>query len=98
MYIDRLLSDILKNNKKSVLILGPRQTGKSTLIKQLEPDLEINLADEETFVRFLSDPGLIKSMLGDAKTIFIDEVQRLPSLLNTIQSVMDSKRSPRFLL
>ncbi|HLD74444.1 MAG TPA: ATP-binding protein [Bdellovibrionota bacterium] len=98
MYIDRLLSDILKNNKKSVLILGPRQTGKSTLIKTLAPELEINLADEETFVRFLSDPGLMKSILGNAKSVFIDEVQRLPSLLNTIQSIIDSAHSPRFIL
>lgn len=84
MYIERLLAHALKNNRKSVLVLGPRQTGKSTLIKKLNPELEINLADEETFVRFLSDPSLIKNMLGNAKTIFIDEVQRLPSLLNTI--------------
>lgn len=98
MYIERLLSSALKNNRKSVLILGPRQTGKSTLIKKLSPELEINLADEETFVRFLSDPGLIKSMLGNMKSVFIDEVQRLPSLLNTVQSIMDSKDPPRFIL
>jgi len=98
MYIDRLLSILLKDNRKSVLILGPRQTGKSTLIKKLNPDLEINLADEETFVRFLSDPALIKNMLGNAKSVFVDEVQRLPSLLNTIQGILDSKHPPRFIL
>lgn len=80
--------------KSSILLLGPRQTGKSTLIKDLKPALEINLANERTFIEFSSDPGLLESLLLGAekqiKTIFIDEIQRLPSLLNTIQHLIDS--------
>jgi predicted AAA+ superfamily ATPase len=33
-----------------VLLLGPRQVGKSTLIKALKPELEINLADEAPYL------------------------------------------------
>ena len=98
MYINRLLYPILKKTKKSVLLLGPRQTGKSTLIHKLNPDVEINLADEETFVKFLADPGLLKSMIGEAKSVLVDEVQRLPSLLNTIQTIIDTKKTTRFFL
>ncbi len=41
-------------------MLGPRQVGKSTLCRQLAPDLTINLADEETFRQHLKDAGLLK--------------------------------------
>src|SRR3989344_9352575 len=43
MYIKRSLSSALNKPRKSVLLLGPRQTGKSTLIETLKPDLTINL-------------------------------------------------------
>lgn len=81
-----------------MLILGPRQTGKSTLVKSLEPSYIINLADEETFLEYLSSPSLIKNVIGKHKNIFIDEVQRIPSLLNTIQSLIDNDPKLRFYL
>lgn len=60
--------------------------------------MTINLADEETFLQHLSSPSLIKQEIGKNKTIFIDEVQRIPSLLNTIQSLIDHDPSLRFYL
>jgi len=83
-----------------VLLLGPRQVGKSTLIRQLAPDLSIDLADEQEFLSHAADPGLLAQRLAAARpsTVFIDEVQRLPRLLNTIQSMLDRPRPPRFLL
>lgn len=80
------------------MLLGPRQTGKSTLIQQLNPSLTINLADEATFVEYLRDPALIRSVIGNHKSIFIDEIQRIPSLLNTLQMLMDADKSLRFFL
>ncbi|MBN1959833.1 MAG: hypothetical protein JW841_02700 [Deltaproteobacteria bacterium] len=56
----RILYKQLSRSKKSILLLGPRQTGKSTLIQALKPDLTINLADEETFIDFLRNPGLLR--------------------------------------
>lgn len=98
MLIKRSLANKISNLKKSLLLLGPRQTGKSTLIQELNPDLEINLADQESFVRHLSDPGLIKNEVKKYKKIFVDEVQRIPSLLNTIQVLIDKDKSKQFLL
>jgi predicted AAA+ superfamily ATPase len=82
-----------------LLLLGPRQVGKSTLMRQLGPDLEINLAHEQTFLAFARDPSELEARLaalpaGRRHTVFIDEIQRLPGLLNTIQSVLD-RPSPR---
>jgi len=99
--LTRTLSDKLLHGKKSILLLGPRQTGKSTLIKKLSPDLTLDLADEQTYVDFVRNPSELKERLAvrNYKTVFIDEVQRLPSLLNTIQSLLDHKPSPpRFYL
>lgn len=51
---DKILSS-LKKNKKSILLLGPRQMGKSTLMKNLRPDLVINLAREKEYREHISD-------------------------------------------
>lgn len=86
---------VLRNSTKSVLLLGPRQTGKSTLIQQLKPQLEINLAHEGTFLEFARNPYELEQRIdaGAFKTIFVDEIQKLPSLLNTIQTLIDNKKS-----
>jgi predicted AAA+ superfamily ATPase len=97
----RLLSDKLQKTTKSVLLLGPRQTGKSTLVKTLKPDLTINLAFEQAFLDYSSQPDLIEKVIRRErlKTIFVDEVQRIPSLLNTIQGILDDNpRKYRFYL
>lgn len=96
MLIARELAQKIEKSKKSILLLGPRQTGKSTLIKSLNPQLTINLADEQTYLQFASRPQELKERLS-ARTyssVFIDEVQRLPSLLNTIQAILDDATRP----
>lgn len=91
--IDRAIKPFLERSKKSVLLLGPRQTGKSTLIQSLSPQLKINLAYESTYLDFTRNPDELERRLGSKnhKTVFIDEVQRLPHLLNTIQAILDEK-------
>ena len=54
--IQRALAQRLASSKKSLLLLGPRQTGKSTLMRSLGPDLEIDLAHESTFLEFARNP------------------------------------------
>lgn len=98
MVLKRVLQAKLLKSKKSILLLGPRQTGKSTLIRSLNPDFEINLADEETFYSYSSDPGRIKREILSKKKVFIDEIQRLPSLLNTLQVIMDENKNTLFYL
>lgn len=98
MLTDRILAHKFKGLKKSIMILGPRQTGKSTLIQSLNPDQEINFADQETFLKHSSDPALIKRLTAGSHRIFIDEVQRLPSILNTIQTIIDGDKKKQFYL
>ena len=92
-FISRRLRKEIRDSPKSILLLGPRQTGKSTLIQSLEPDITFNLANERVFLQFARNPEELTERLagGNFQTVFIDEIQRLPSLLNTIQSIMDER-------
>lgn len=98
--ISRTLSETIRTSKKSILLLGPRQTGKSTLIKSLDNDLVINFADQETFLNYTQDFGLLNARIErtQAKLIFIDEVQRIPELLNTVQALVDDSPGIKFFL
>lgn len=100
---ERLLLSHLQRDSKSVLLLGPRQAGKSTLLSSLNPDLQLNLADPATFRKYVTKPERLETELAAAgpkvRTVFLDEVQRVPALLDVVQIVTD--RSPgrfRFLL
>ncbi len=100
----RILEDLLKislqKNRKSIMLLGPRQVGKSTLIQSLKPDLKINLAEEKVYRDHLRDPELISRQVLALKKglIFIDEIQRIPSLLNTLQMLIDEHKNYIFIL
>ncbi|MGZ3746571.1 MAG: ATP-binding protein [Pseudobdellovibrionaceae bacterium] len=97
----RLILDKLKKTKKSVLLLGPRQTGKSTLFREIDVDLKINLASEAEYLRYLRQPDLLEQQISSKrsspKKILIDEVQRIPSLLNSAQVLIDEKQCQFFL-
>jgi predicted AAA+ superfamily ATPase len=101
--LSRTLTATLREDDHSVLLLGPRQTGKSTLMAGLQPDLTLNLARESTFLELASRPSALEERLeafnARRVTVLIDEVQRLPSLLNTIQALLDEQPGRfRFLL
>ncbi|MDZ4678453.1 MAG: AAA family ATPase [Oligoflexia bacterium] len=98
--INRLISESIAKTKKSILLLGPRQVGKSTLVSRLTPDLSINLADEVEFMTHSSHPEELAKLieLQSAKSIFIDEIQRLPRILNTVQALADKQKGLKFYL
>lgn len=89
------------------IVFGARQTGKSTLIKQLLPPdaLVINLSEPQERMIYLSDPQeLIRNCralkkTGEPRYVFIDEVQMVPDLFNAIQSLYDADTTAfRFIL
>jgi predicted AAA+ superfamily ATPase len=101
--IARLISNLIVRSPKSVLLLGPRQVGKSTLVANLKPGLIINLNDDKTYLDFKSNPNELRERLAAHRkldSVFIDEVQRHPTILNTIQTIIDDKqsKSPKFYL
>jgi predicted AAA+ superfamily ATPase len=99
--LDRVLSARLKATKKSVLVLGARQVGKTTLVQSLPLKKAINLADESLYFAYAKDPSqLIREIraMGKPGLIAIDEVQRVPRLLNSVQLLIDENPSLRFIL
>lgn len=99
----RLLAKILCSNRRSTLVLGPRQVGKSTLLSSIGPDLSLNLASPRAFREFVSHPERLQRELDAApretRTVFIDEVQRVPALLDVVQLYLDEQPGRfRFLL
>jgi predicted AAA+ superfamily ATPase len=98
--INRLITSEITSTSKSILLLGPRQVGKSTLIQSLKPDLEINLADEMEYLKYSSRPEAFREKIEESnyKTIYVDEVQRLPKLLNTLQAIIDQNKKLKFYL
>ncbi len=81
-----------------VLLAGPRQAGKTTLVRQVAGRglRYLTLDDERTLLAARQDPvGLIRSL----DRAVIDEVQRAPQLLLAIKKSVDEDRRPgRFLL
>jgi len=99
--LQSIFEKALTETPKSLVLMGPRQTGKSTMLRCLSPHLTIDLADESTFQDHVKDPSLLRALcktLPENARVLVDEVQRVPSLLNTIQSILDSKQILRFLL
>jgi len=99
---DRILHTFISSLQAHVLLLGPRQVGKSTLVRTLKPDLYINLALEENFIAYAKDPrrlGRELRALAAEKLIVVDEIQRVPQLLNTLQALIDENElRHRFIL
>ncbi|MDX2346328.1 MAG: AAA family ATPase [Legionella sp.] len=103
-FIPRLLEKNIQQalaRQKSVLLLGPRQTGKTTLIKeQIKPDIQYTFAHVATRQRYEKDPALLESELEEKiKTfkspplIFIDEVQKIPSVMDIAQHLIDDQKA-----
>ena len=85
-----------------VLLVGPRQSGKTTLAKELlripprkKTYLDLELPSDLTK---LSDPELFLRTQRK-QLVILDEIQRLPELFTTLRALVDEDRRPgRFLI
>jgi len=99
MQIKRFLNPSELLQSKSFFLLGPRQTGKSWCIRnQLEGAKVYNLLKSEDFTRLARSPSLLREELREGeKYVVIDEIQKLPELLDEVQFLID-ERNLHFLL
>jgi predicted AAA+ superfamily ATPase len=99
MYIRKQIFEGLGN--ESAFLWGARQTGKSTLLKCLYPDVPyFDLLLNSEFGRFQRNPSLLREILKDGPVklpVIIDEIQRIPVLLNEIHWLIVNKNI-RFIL
>lgn len=98
-YIPRRLDLAEKLSSKSHFLFGPRQTGKTSLLNHTLPDARVyDLLHSPTYLELSRNTGLIEQELSDSgHLVVIDEIQRLPNLLNEVQRLIE-KRGTRFLL
>jgi uncharacterized protein len=91
--------------RASFFLFGPRQTGKSTLIKNSfneRNSLYYNLLLEKEFLRLSADPSLFREEVENLdpkiKHVILDEVQRVPKLLNEVHSLIENSKIERFFI
>lgn len=86
------LSELLK--KKSFFLFGPRATGKTTLIEESLPNAQvIDLLHSKTYSTLVRNPSALAEIITDPKKIIvIDEVQKIPELLNEVQRLIRKHR------
>jgi len=99
--IKRAIADKIKKSVYQVpvvTVLGPRQAGKTTLVRELYSDhTYVNLEDKAT--RELAENDYIGFFKKYQEPMIIDEVQRVPGLLSAIQVKVDENRkNGRFIL
>ena len=90
----RLINKPLES-RKSFFLFGPRGTGKTTWLKHNLPDaLFINLLQSEFYNRLSANPGYLREMIPPnyRDWIVIDEIQRIPAILNEVHDLIESYR------
>jgi predicted AAA+ superfamily ATPase len=99
MYIRK--QNLIGSINESLFLWGARQTGKSTLLKKLFPDsLWFDLLLSDVFERLQKNPSqlreIVKAMKPD-KPVVIDEIQKIPELLNEVHWLIENQHT-RFIL
>ena len=107
-YTPRLIEKPIRHTLergKSILLLGPRQTGKTTLVReQLHPDIAYSFAIVATRQRYEKNPALLEAELieqiksfvdlhSKKPLIFIDEVQKIPRVMDIVQHLIDDSQA-----
>jgi len=92
------LREIVK--RKSIFLFGPRQTGKSTLVRHTFPAAAFyDLLEADTFREISARPEYLRQTLSPQQlVVVVDEVQKLPALLDEIQLLLDRNKKLRVIL
>jgi predicted AAA+ superfamily ATPase len=96
-----MLKRVLKAPEQPFFLLGPRGSGKTTWLRATFSDAHvIDLLSEETYQRLLASPGQFADELRAVpagRWVIVEEVQRLPSLLNEVHRFIE-ERGQNFVL
>ncbi len=92
--LTKVIRDNLAQRKKAIVLIGPRQTGKTTLLKDL-------IATDKDYLFLDGDDPLVRSeltgintsqlhqLIGDNSIVFVDEAQRIPGIGITLKLITD---------
>ena len=92
-HLEKLIIRLIKQYR-CITLVGPRQSGKTTLSKKLFPQYEyFSFESPDTQDQFEYDPrGFLEGISGSA---IFDEVQKVPKLLSYLQETLDDKKDSR---
>ena len=94
--IRRFAEDTLRNlarQFKAVAVIGPRQSGKTTLSRNIFPDKQyVNLENPDTRIFAMEDPRGFLFQFPDGAVL--DEIQRAPELFSYLQQILDENPGP----
>ncbi len=97
-----IIERYFKGSKNSYFLFGPRGTGKTTWLKMnCRDELIIDLLDPGIYRRYKARPERIKEIIEgnpDKKIVIIDEVQKVPELLDVVHLIMEEKPKLQFIL
>jgi predicted AAA+ superfamily ATPase len=84
-------------------VFGPRQTGKTTLLRDLDSSLTYDLLTNSEFLRLNKDPDLLykecsKLERDKKQLVWIDEVQKIPSILDVVHKTIEQYKNINFIL
>ncbi len=99
-YIRRIVEGRIRkalDRNKSVLLLGPRQTGKTTLLNRLHGDFNLSFVKPDVRQRYEKEPSLLagevealkKEKKAGRPLVLLDEVQKVPPILDVAQDLID---------
>lgn len=98
MYIERIVDVAGVLQEKSCFLFGPRQCGKSSLIREtLNGAAVFDLLDAETYLRLSRRASYLGEAADGSVPVVIDEIQKLPGLLDEVHRLIET-RGMRFLL
>lgn len=100
MKYSRIINILDPLKERSIFLLGARQTGKTTLLEHLFPTAKFyNLLEADTFQEISSNLALIRQELKPQDSlIVIDEIQKLPALLDEVHLLIQRNKDLRFVL
>ena len=81
-------------DNRSAFLWGPRKTGMTTLLRQQFPHgVRIDLLDYDLFLSLSQRPARLRQILEaqPSKTVIIDEVQKIPHLMDEIHWLMENR-------
>ena len=98
-YVPRALDLARLAGRKSLFLFGPRQTGKTALVNHALPSAKVyNLLDGDVFRTLSHRPARLGEELGPSdRLVVLDEIQKLPILLDEVHRLIEEKRI-RFVL
>lgn len=96
-----LVTRFFSRSRQSFFLFGPRGTGKSTWLRQYYPDaVMIDLLAPEVYREYTARPERLREIAAGAegKIVIIDEVQKIPELLDVVHGLIEGGMGLQFIL